>query len=183
MNPPRSPAGWEVSPPFNDLKQQANSVIDAQFSASGFWAWKDPRACLTLSFWQQILPGMAYVLCVRHPDDVVASLKRRNRIAEMRSIYLWLLYNGAAFADAHGKRLHVMTYENLMCSQCSKQSVSRRSCRLQLCRVRQISSRGSLILSEGITTPRGYLRVMCRRRLCKFGASRSGGLPHHGRTG
>lgn len=114
MNPPNFADGWEVSPSFNDLREQAISVIAAQFSGSCFWAWKDPRACLTLSFWQQILPGMDYVFCVRHPGDVAASLKRRNGIAETRSIYLWLLYNRAVLANCNGKHIHVMTYENLM---------------------------------------------------------------------
>ncbi|MEO5903480.1 MAG: hypothetical protein ABIQ55_05645, partial [Gemmatimonadaceae bacterium] len=88
MDPPALQEGWELSESVSDLRGRAETLIESEFSAAHFWAWKDPRACLTLPFWQQIVHNMHYVVCVRRPAEVAASLKRRNKIPEARSIYL-----------------------------------------------------------------------------------------------
>jgi hypothetical protein len=40
------------------------------------WGWKDPATCLTLAFWQTLLPHMRYVICIRNPLDVAISMER-----------------------------------------------------------------------------------------------------------
>ncbi|MEO5903554.1 MAG: hypothetical protein ABIQ55_06030, partial [Gemmatimonadaceae bacterium] len=114
MDPPALQDGWENSESVSDLRGRAATLIESEFSASHFWAWKDPRACLTLPFWQQIVHNMHYVVCVRRPAEVAASLKRRNKIPEARSIYLWLLYNRAAFSHSSAGPRYVITYDEVM---------------------------------------------------------------------
>ena len=74
---PSSPPGWERSSELAALRRQARELIEADFSGSGLWGFKDPRNSLTLPFWQRILPPMRYVICLRNPVDVAASLKAR----------------------------------------------------------------------------------------------------------
>src|SRR6516162_6096727 len=61
--PPAFPAGWERSPQFADLRRRARALIEADFNTVDSWGWKDPRNCLTLPFWQSILPAIHYVIC------------------------------------------------------------------------------------------------------------------------
>ena len=43
----------------------------------GLWGFKDPRTCLFLDFWADLLPQAKFLFIVRRPDEVVASLRRR----------------------------------------------------------------------------------------------------------
>ena len=57
-------------------------VLTADLLPAEPWAWKDPRLCLTLPFWQSVLATRpAMVVCLRHPLEVAASLARRNGFA------------------------------------------------------------------------------------------------------
>src|SRR5437870_8336735 len=73
-DPPSFSAGWEGSSQFADLRQQARALIQNDFDAAMCWGWKDPRTCLTLPFWKQLLPPLRYVICLRNPVDVARSL-------------------------------------------------------------------------------------------------------------
>ncbi len=114
MDPPKFASDWHRGSEFDDLRERAVDILDAHFGGATFWAFKDPRACLTLGFWEELLPPMRYVVCFRNPDGVAASLHRRNRIAEARSIYLWLLYNRSALLNTRGKVRCGLAYEDLV---------------------------------------------------------------------
>ena len=43
------------------------------------FGWKDPRTCLFLPLWREVLPDATSLVMVRHFDDVVRSLDRRDR--------------------------------------------------------------------------------------------------------
>src|SRR5205085_11816096 len=53
--------GWEQDPQLRDVKEQAKSVIAAEFGNSPFWGWKTPTTSLVLPFWQSIIPEMNYI--------------------------------------------------------------------------------------------------------------------------
>ena len=36
-------------------------------AAAPVWGWKDPRTCLTLPFWQDVIGSIRYVICIRNP--------------------------------------------------------------------------------------------------------------------
>ena len=74
--PPPMPPGWETAAELADLRQRARDLVARTF-ASGDWGWKDPRTCLTLPFWKAILPPVHYVICMRSPAEVAASLEER----------------------------------------------------------------------------------------------------------
>ena len=112
--PPIFPPGWETSPMIDDLKQRALTLIQDTFANAEMWGWKDPRNCLTLPFWQQLLPKMRYVICLRNPVDVAHSLARRDGFSAEKSSCLWLSYVNSALEHSNDQPRLVVFYEDLM---------------------------------------------------------------------
>jgi len=114
LEPPKLPRGWENFPILNDLKLRACRILDEDFGAAPLWGWKDPRNSLTLSFWQQLLPRMRYVICLRNPIDIAYSIERRNGVCFDRSVRLWLKHTSAALLGTAGKNRIIVFYEDFM---------------------------------------------------------------------
>ena len=120
--PPPLPTGWETADEFADLRQKARDLVARNF-ASADWGWKDPRTCLTLPFWKRILPPVHYVICMRSPAEVAASLEQRDGLPREKSIRLWQVYNGAAIEQTAGLPRHFLFYEDLIHSH--REEISR----------------------------------------------------------
>jgi hypothetical protein len=90
--PPELPTGWQRSPELDRYRAAARKVIDASFAESERWGWKDPRCSMLAPFWEELLGPLRWVICVRHPADVVESLRRRDGFEPERSVALWLRY-------------------------------------------------------------------------------------------
>jgi hypothetical protein len=112
--PPTLPPGWENAPTMDDLKERGRRLIQDSFANVDTWGWKDPRTCLTLPFWQQLLPNMRYVVCLRSPLDVAGSLDYRNRFSAEKSSQLWLTYVNSALEHSEGRPRLVIFYEDLV---------------------------------------------------------------------
>lgn len=112
--PPSLSPGWEDDPALDDLRKRAKQIVQKQFAGVPLWGWKDPRTCLTLPFWQQLLPSMRYVICLRDPAAVVGSLRRRDQLSTEETFRLWLCYVAAALQYTEGKSRLVVFYEDLM---------------------------------------------------------------------
>jgi hypothetical protein len=112
--PPLLPQGWETSATIDDLKQRAQQLVKDQFDHAPLWGWKDPRTCLTLPFWQLLLPNLRYVICLRSPADVARSLARRDGLGAEKASLLWLTYVSSAFRHIEGKPHLVIFYEDLI---------------------------------------------------------------------
>jgi hypothetical protein len=106
--------GWEKGPRLEDFRQRARRLIQEDFAGAATWGWKDPRTCLTLPFWQEILPPMRYVLSLRNPIDVARSLERRDGYSLRRGIYLWLAYTSAALEHTAGLPRCLVFYEDIL---------------------------------------------------------------------
>ncbi|MHC4661945.1 MAG: sulfotransferase family protein [Planctomycetota bacterium] len=113
-NPPSFPDGWITRPDLADLREQAQELINENFGNAKLWGWKDPRTCLTLPFWQQLLPGMKYVVCVRNPAEAARSLEERNQIPFLKGIGLWFHYMVAIFRYTVDYPTIVISYEDLI---------------------------------------------------------------------
>jgi GT2 family glycosyltransferase len=120
--PPPLPPGWETAAELADLRQRARDLVARTF-ASADWGWKDPRTCLTLPFWRQILPPVHYVICLRSPAEVAASLEKREGFPIEKSIRLWQVYTGAAIEQTAGRPRLVLFYEDVIRSH--REEVSR----------------------------------------------------------
>lgn len=109
--PPRAP-GWEAGEELDGLKATAASFIEQQFGNQHLWGWKDPQTSVTLPFWQSLVGDMRYVLCIRNPVEVGASLEQTDQIALFRGMELWLEYNMAALLATVGQPLFIFPYDD-----------------------------------------------------------------------
>jgi hypothetical protein len=113
--PPELSQGWERSPTLDGIRDQARDSLTTLFGAENRrWAWKDPRASVTLPFWRELIGEMDYVLCVRNPADVAASLaKRDNEDLDFEdSVALWLKYLRVALESTDKSRRLILRYED-----------------------------------------------------------------------
>ncbi|WP_457670758.1 sulfotransferase family protein [Thiolapillus sp.] len=90
--PPRWCSGDQVSA----LMTRAVSFLETAFAGASLAAAKDPRLCLLLPFWKEAarLAGWrpVAVLATRAPEEVAASLCRRDPIGRAGARLLWLRY-------------------------------------------------------------------------------------------
>jgi len=110
--PPDLPSGWEASPSVAPLRRQARSLLRNTFAEERLWGWKDPRAALTIAFWQRLVPGARYVICVRNPLDVAASLARRNELSAHHCHELWFRHIAGAILNTRGRPRLFVCFED-----------------------------------------------------------------------
>ncbi len=110
---PALPRGWEGSDELAQIRDRARRLLIRRFGSSPQWGWKDPRTSITLPFWQQLAPGLRYVICVRNPVDVAHSL--RSREGEDRGLdedgLDWLRHTASALAYTAGQPRALVHYE------------------------------------------------------------------------
>jgi hypothetical protein len=114
LDPPGLAEGWANDPKIADLRQTARALVARDFANAAMWGWKDPRTCLTLPFWQEVLPPMRYVLGLRQPWSVARSLERRDGLTLVKALHLWLLHLQRALAHTQGQPRMVVAYEDLL---------------------------------------------------------------------
>jgi hypothetical protein len=106
--PPPMPPEWESSQGLADLRDEARALLTESFAGRSLWGWKDPRNSLTVPFWRHLLPEMRYVICVRDPVEVAASLQQRDGMATEQGLRLWRAYSAAGVTGtASGPRVFV----------------------------------------------------------------------------
>jgi O-antigen biosynthesis protein len=120
-------SGWDDirSPPagFQDLaaaqaaRLELASILRRDFSGAALWGLKDPRLCRLMPLWANVLDAERveprYVLALRHPLDVAASLVARDRMSPAKAGLLWLGHLlDAERATRDGKRT-IVHYEDL----------------------------------------------------------------------
>jgi len=133
---------WALNPIPPDLqvaeahRHRARELI-AERRHLAIWGWKDPRTCLFLDMWFDMLPNAKFVLVFRPAEQVVDSLRRRLdldllyrghgawllhqagldhwRFQINRAIDTWLHYNEALirFAKAHPEDCCTIELEHL----------------------------------------------------------------------
>ena len=107
-----------ITPPDARFVQRARELIAARAHLP-LWGWKDPRTCVFLPFWDELLPDADYLFLYRHPVEVALSLWRRGCDPELRAepwlaMRAWQRYNELllAFRERHRDRcflVHVPT--------------------------------------------------------------------------
>ena len=90
--PPRVPTGWGEDIRLRGARTAAEALVES-FDGREPWGWKDPRTSLTLPLWQELIPDLKLVWCLRHPLEVALSLQRRGMFSYANSLTLWRIYN------------------------------------------------------------------------------------------
>lgn len=116
FKPPPLEEGWAETATATELAPVARRIIDEDFAGRRLWGWKDPRTCLTLPFWQRLIGEMRYIICLRNPLDVAASLSSRHgpHPSLQDGLALWLRYVRASLEHSAGRQRLLLFYEDLM---------------------------------------------------------------------
>jgi glycosyltransferase involved in cell wall biosynthesis len=112
--PPNFPDRWEALSELDDLREHARAIIAADFSNVATWGWKDPRTCLTLPFWQRLMPPMRYVITLRNPLDVAQSLAKRDDFPLQKGNDLWLAHVTGALTHTAGWPRALFFYDDFV---------------------------------------------------------------------
>jgi hypothetical protein len=112
--PPRLEPGWLEDRRLDALRTMAPDVVNEVFRTKQ-WAWKDPRNCLTLPFWLDVLDVTPVVVLVhRSPVEVAMSLLWRNGLHVHHSLALWERYVRSSVDAAAGLPTYVIDYAQLL---------------------------------------------------------------------
>lgn len=89
------PSDWKERPAIQKLKIKLTQMVRSEVERSaGICGFKDPRMAILLPLWSEIFEGLGlepvYLLAVRHPGAVAASLRKRNGISSYHAQLLWL---------------------------------------------------------------------------------------------
>ncbi|AGW15243.1 sulfotransferase family protein, partial [Megalodesulfovibrio gigas] len=112
------PAGWLESAAGHKARQNLQALLERSFPPGTPWAVKDPLLCPLMPLWTSVLeqrgerPGL--IVLVRHPEEVAASLARRDKMDIRKGLLLWLAYNREAFAACRDRPHVVITYDQLL---------------------------------------------------------------------
>jgi len=106
--------GWEHDPRLIPLRHKAAEAFRRVFPAAP-WVWKDPRNCLTFSFWVAALEVRPVVVLVhRNPLEIAASLRARNGEETIYSLALWERYLRQALGALSDLPVLATSYEQLL---------------------------------------------------------------------
>lgn len=95
-------SNWFV-PPWSDemlarqasqpeYSKKARQLMSGMELGGRTWFWKDPRLAILLPFWKAIWDDVLYVIPVRKPSDIAASLQRIQGFPTSASLLLWQDY-------------------------------------------------------------------------------------------
>lgn len=112
--PPLLPQDWEIGESLPD-KAAASEALATAYPDRGPSVLKDPRLCLLLPYWRQVLNApMAAVLVWRAPLAVARSLHRRDGLPIPLGLALWERYNRAAVANLSQDEVFVLDYDAMI---------------------------------------------------------------------
>lgn len=116
---------WHCPPPADVLDHQAErlasreaeaaSLFSLSFPGPGIALFKDPRLCLLLPFWREVLGAhVAAVLVWRAPMEVAHSLAARDRLEIPTGLALWEYYHLRTLRALAGMAALVVSYDALL---------------------------------------------------------------------
>lgn len=112
------PQGWQHSDVAIAARDSIVRLIGDEFSKESLWAIKDPRLSRCAPVWLEALQltGVrpVFLLVVRHPEEVAASLHRRNGESPVVSRLLWLRHIIDAEAATRGHPRCLIAYDALL---------------------------------------------------------------------
>ena len=88
------PESWLGTPSADDYRARMVETLREEYPASASFVIKDPRICRLVPFWLGVLDSLdarpAFVLPLRNPLEVAASLERRDGFSSSKGLLLWL---------------------------------------------------------------------------------------------
>ena len=107
-----------ATPRFDTLRADAEALLEERMNDHPRWGVKDPRICRLLGFWKPVFAAIeievTYLMAIRDPWDVAASLSARNGFGPRHGQMLWLLYNLDLAVALAGERARIVSYDALL---------------------------------------------------------------------
>ena len=100
------------------LEDELVEILTREFGDSRAFVVKDPRICRVVPIWISVLERFradaSFVLPIRNPLEVAASLKMRNEFGLTKSLLLWLRHVPEAELGTRGHPRSVVAYEDML---------------------------------------------------------------------
>jgi hypothetical protein len=110
-------ADWS-KPAVQSLLSEAAEYLYATFTSYPLWGFKDPRTIRLLPFWQSVMKFLeideCYLLAIRNPLSVAASLFKRQNMDPVTAHLLWLTYMVPYLNRLATRQFVVIDYDVLM---------------------------------------------------------------------
>ncbi len=112
------PDGFFRSEAASRCVNEIVDVLTSEFDPSSNWVVKDPRLCLLFPLWEQVLKKTGrdcrVLLVLRHPEEIAASLIRRDHHSNARAFQLITRHSLAALRDTSKSPRLAVTYETVL---------------------------------------------------------------------
>ncbi|HET8942068.1 MAG TPA: glycosyltransferase [Rudaea sp.] len=112
------PNDWREGQVARQFASDARKAVTAEFGTSQLVMIKDPRLSLLAPLWTDTLKEIevkpAFVIVVRHPDEVAASLGKRDGLSQAHSRMLWLQHMIECVRGTRGFPRVFVHYENVL---------------------------------------------------------------------
>jgi hypothetical protein len=117
-DPSPLPPDWWRGPRMRPHHEAVQRFVGDEFAAAPLFGIKDPRLCRLLPLWLEALETApidpAFVLVLRHPSEVAASIARRDGVARPSAEALWLTHMLDAERHTRPHRRVFVTYDALL---------------------------------------------------------------------
>lgn len=96
------PDNWTAQKEVKATKKRILAFLKKGFKDKPFWGFKDPRICRLMPLWLEVFSTLKvtpkYLICFRHPHEVVTSLAKRKNLGGEEIDYehgmlFWLQHN------------------------------------------------------------------------------------------
>jgi len=112
------PPGALTPEALTPFRRRLMEILKLNFAKSALFVAKDPRMCRLVPLWQQALAeldfGARYVLIIRHPMEIAASLAEREGMPEEAALLLWMRCVLEAERASRGKPRIFVSYQALL---------------------------------------------------------------------
>lgn len=112
------PERWHESDEIRPLKAELADLVSREFAGQPLWMWKDPRSCLLLPLWKDVLSefgiDLKVVFVVRNPLDVAHSLKKRNGFPMDKGLGIWFNHTLSALRGIEGLETVFLSYDRFL---------------------------------------------------------------------
>lgn len=107
-----------LSDKFTGLKDRATEILKEKLAGAEILGIKDPRFCRLLPFWKDVFNDLkldvSYVIILRNPESIAASLFARDAYPRVKSLYLWLEYMVPVFRETRAFKRSVVDFDQLV---------------------------------------------------------------------
>ena len=112
------PRSWFDSELAQSFQDRVVRILRSDFGDSRLFVLKDPRMCRLVPFWRSVLnefgAARCFIIPVRHPLEVAASLKVRHGFLTAKALLLWLWHLLEAERETRGERRSFVHYSQLL---------------------------------------------------------------------